>query len=134
MTTKEYLRRPYDLSKAIKREKKQYDSIDNLIKGTTIVISGLPHSATPNPHRFESMMAKALDLDMEIQRLEVAFSNAVVEVTDAINSINNPACEDVLRLRYLDFMDWTSIARKLDYSVDWVFRLHRKGLNLIKMQ
>ena len=134
MTTKEYMSRPFVLSNAIKKDKRQYDSIDNLIKGTSVVISGLPHSATPDPHRFESMMAKALDLDMEIQKLEEEFSNAVVEVTDAINSINNPACEEVLRSRYLDFKDWTTIARDLDYSVDWVFRLHRKGLSLVIME
>lgn len=132
MTTREYMSRPFKLSKDIRKYKDLYDSIYNLIEGTSIIISGLPHSATPDPHRFESMMAKALDYEMEIQRLEEAFNKAVVEVTDAICSINNPTCEEVLRHRYLDFMDWTTIARKLDYSLDWVFRLHRKGLSLIR--
>ena len=32
---------------------------------------------------------------------------------------------------HLEFKDWTTIARDLEYLKDWVFRLHRKGLNLV---
>ena len=78
-------------------------------------------------------MAQSLDLELEIQKLTDNLGKATVEVTLAINSINNPSCEEVLTARYLNFKDWTTIARELDYCKDWVFRLHRKGLSLVRI-
>ena len=39
--------------------------------------------------------------------------------------------EDLENLATNVFKDWTTIARELDYCKDWVYRLHRKGLDLI---
>ena len=106
-------------------------SLKNIITGTTAPISGIPKAASPDVHRFESTMARILDLETEINELENEQDNAVNEVTSAITSINSPACEEVLTARYLEFKDWTTIARELNYCKDWVFRLHRKGLHLV---
>ena len=132
MTVKEFMNRPFELNRLISVRKNQLLGIRNLISGTTAVISGLPRSDSPDPHRLESLMAKAVDLENEIGGLTENLGTAISEVTSAINAINNPACEEVLTARYLCFKDWTTIARELDYCKDWVYRLHRKGLNLIK--
>lgn len=133
MTVKEFMNRPFELNRLISVRKNQLLSIRNLICGTTAVISGLPRSDSPDPHRLESMMAKAVDLENEIGGLTENLGTAISEVTSAINAINNPACEEVLTARYLCFKDWATIARELDYCKDWVYRLHRKGLNLIRL-
>ena len=131
MTVREYMNRPFDLTRLIKIRTRQLQSVNNLINGTSVAISGLPRSESPDTHRLESLMAKALDLELEITKLTEDLGKATSEVTTSINSINNPACEEVLTARYLGFKDWTTIARELDYSKDWVYRLHRKGLDLV---
>ena len=133
MTVREYMNRPFDLNRLIRIRTNQLQSVKNLINGTSVVISDLPRSESPDPHRLESLMAKALDLELEITKLSDDLGKATAEVTTAINSINNPACEEVLTARYLGFKDWTTIAKELDYCKDWVFRLHRKGLNLVRL-
>ena len=133
MNAKEYLNRPFEINRLIRIRSNQLQSVNNIIKGTSAVISDLPRSDSPDPHRLESLMAKALDLEIEITKLTEEMGKAIAEVTSAINSINNPACEEVLTARYLCFEDWTTIARKLDYCKDWVYRLHRRGLNLIRI-
>ena len=131
MTTKEYMNRPFEITRQIRIRTNQLQGLNNLIKGTSSVIDGIPRSDSPDVHRLESLMAKAVDLEMEIRRLTEELGKAVEEVTNAINSINDAACEEVLTARYLCFEDWITIARKLDYCRDWVFRLHRKGLGLV---
>ena len=132
MTVREYMNRPFELNRLIRVRTSQLQGIRNLITGTSVALNGQSHSDSPDPHRFEGLMAKAVDLENEISKLTDALAKAVSDVSEAINSINDPACEEVLTARYLCFEDWTTIARKLDYSRDWVFRLHRKGLALIK--
>lgn len=134
MTAREYMNRPFVITRQIRIKTSQLLGIDNLIKGTSFVIDGIPRSDSPDIHRLESLMAKAVDLEMEISKLTDELGKAIEEVTTAINSIGNPACEEVLTARYLCFEDWTTIARKLDYCKDWVFRLHRKGLGLIRLK
>lgn len=131
MTVREYMNRPFELKRLIRVRTNQLQGIRNLINGTTVALSGQTHSDSPDPHRLEGLMAKAVDLETEISRLTEDLVKATGEVTSAINSINNPSCEEVLNARYLSFKDWTTIARELGYSRDWVFRLHRKGLSLV---
>ncbi|MBO4394630.1 MAG: hypothetical protein J5800_09840 [Spirochaetales bacterium] len=134
MTVKEFMNRPYELTKLIKRRTDQLQNVNSLIHGTSQIISAVPRSDSPDAHRLESLMARAVDLEMEITKATEDLGTATAEVTSAINAINNASCEEVLSARYLGFKDWTTIARELDYCKDWVFRLHRKGLNLIRLQ
>ena len=133
MTVREYMNRPFELKRLIERRNHLLQSLKNIVAGTSAPITGIPKAASPDVHRFESTMARILDLETEIKELEKEQDKAVSEVTRAITSINNPACEEVLTARYLEFKDWTTIARELDYCRDWVFRLHRKGLNLVRI-
>ena len=132
MTVRDYMNRPFELKRLIERRKHLLQSLKNIVTGTSAPISGIPKAASPDVHRFESTMARILDIETEIKELEKEQDKAINEVTSAITFINNPACEEVLTARYLEFKDWTTIARELDYCKDWVFRLHRKGLNLIR--
>ena len=62
----------------------------------------------------------------------LGFHISRTDFTDYFRSLmDNPECEEVLTARYLEFKDWTTIARELNYCKDWVFRLHRKGLHLV---
>lgn len=133
MTVREFMNRPFDLKRLIDRRTRLLQSLRNIITGTTTPITGIPKAPSPDAHRFESTMARILDLESEIKEFEDEKDKAVVEVTDAITSINNPTCEDVHRARYLEFKDWMTIARELNYCEDWEFRLHRKGLKLIRI-
>ncbi len=126
------MNRPFEITRLIKARRHQLESINSFLIGASSPISRTPKSPSPDVHRFESMIAKALDIEMEIRSAEIELDRAVVEVTDAIRSVNNPSYEDVLTARYLEFKDWTTIARELGYCKDWVYRLHRKGMNLIK--
>lgn len=130
MTAREFLSRPFELNRELRIKTHQLESVNNIIHGTSITLSNIPSSH--DAHRLESLMAKALDLEIEIEKITTEFTQAVKEVSDAINAINNQACEEVLILRYLGFRDWTTIARDLNYSKDWLYRLHRKGLDLVK--
>ncbi len=128
------MNRPFEITRLIKARRHQLESINSFLIGASSPISRTPKAPSPDVHRFESMIAKALDIEMEIKSAEADLDRAVVEVTDAIRSVNNPSYEDVLTARYLEFKDWTTIARDISCSRDWVYHLHRKGMDLIRIR
>lgn len=133
MTVREYMDRPFDYKNKIERCTHLLQSLRNIVTGTSTPITGIPRASSPDNHKFEATMARILDLETELKELEKEQDKAVAEVTSVIKSINNPSCEDVLTARYLEFKDWTTIASELHYCKDWVFRLHKKGLNLVRI-
>ena len=133
MTVREYMDRPFDYKNKIERCTHLLQSLRNIVTGTSTPITGIPRASSPDNHKFEATMARILDIETEIKELEKEQDKAVAEVTSVIKSINNPSCEDVLTARYLEFKDWTTIARELNYSRDWVYHLNGKGLSLIRI-
>jgi len=50
-------------------------------------------------------------------------------ISETIERMNDPVCESLLRLRYLNAMSWERVAECMDYSyVHIVHRLHPKAL------
>lgn len=133
MTVKEYLNRPFELNRKIKIKTRQLEGIRALLESNHSVLSDMPKMPSPDPHRVEGLMAQALDLELELEKDNRQLGIVLNEVCRTINAINNASCEEVLTARYVCFKDWVAIAQELDYSKDWIFRLHKKGLNLIKL-
>ena len=133
MTAKEFMNRPFELNRIIRTKTRQLESLRSITTSVSLAMSGMPHSPSPDPHRTEALMVRVISLEQEIADATQQLDKAIAEVTQAIKAINNPTCEDVLTARYLCFEDWVSIAAERNFSRDWVMRLHRKGLNLVKI-
>ncbi len=54
------------------------------------------------------------------------------DIAEAIRGIDSMECGTLLEMRYLTFLSWDQIAAQLDYSVDYIYHLHRKALSLVK--
>ena len=55
------------------------------------------------------------------------------DIMKKIKKIDNPDYQAVLELRYICNKPWEEIAELLGYSVNNVFRLHRKALDCIEL-
>ena len=55
------------------------------------------------------------------------------EIAEAIRSVNSMECETLLEMRYITFLGWDQIAAQLNYSQDYIYHLHRKALELVRV-
>ena len=62
-------------------------------------------------------IGELIDLKEEIQ-----------QVIEAVPSIEHWL---ILELRYLCFRSWEEIAVKMNYSIDYVYKVHRKALEMV---
>ena len=128
MTAKEYLSQGYRLDQRIKSKMEQISNLNDLATKATVAMSGMPHS----PNRGSSTMANAVEkiidleneINAEIERLVILKQNII----DTIQSVENMEYQTLLEKRYLCFQKWEQIAIDMDYSIDNVFKVHKKAL------
>jgi len=54
-----------------------------------------------------------------------------VELIERISQIEDERIRKVLSMRYLHGLDWETIAEQMFFSVRWVMKLHRRGVEAL---
>ncbi len=131
MKAKEYLSQAYRLDQRINSKIEQVASLNDLATKATSTISGMPH----NPSRAISTMANAvdkiIDLQTEINQDIDKLVDLKHEIVRSIKAVGNTEYQTLLEKRYLCFMQWEQIAVDMNYSIDNVFKLHKKALDCV---
>lgn len=133
MTAKEYLNRARELNYKIKL---LYNRIDEL-KALEASVPGCNFDAVvvDKTRDLEAPFVKYIYKRMETEELVKKEEARLIEVTNEIAStiseVESPTHQQLLRLRYLDFMTWNDIASEMGYSLDNVYKLHRQSLKKI---
>ena len=132
MTKKEYLSRAFILNKKIRRKEVR---IDNL-RASIGVVSVKPDEAHVKsvPHSpFESDLVFVIDLEKDVEKMKKELEAIKKEIWRSIHTIGDDKLESVLELRYIAFKEWNEIADEMWYSVDYIFRLHREAVDVMRM-
>ena len=82
---------------------------------------------------FESQVIKAVDLEAEIAEDIKKLCELQIEISNTIDAVEDVNCSLVLSKRYLLMKDWDKIAEEMSYSKKHIHRLHKKGLEMIKI-
>ncbi len=131
MTAKEYLGQAYRLDQRINSKLEQVASLNELATKCTWALTGMPR----NPNRRTSTMAEAvakiIDLQTEINYDIDRLIDLKREMVKLIKSVDNTECQTLLELRYLCFKTWEQIAVDMGYTIDNVYRIHRKALSVV---
>lgn len=131
MTAKEYLSQAYRLDQRINSKLEQVQSLNALATKCTATLTGMPR----NPNRATSAMAdavgKIIDLQAEINSDIDRLVDLKREIVTTIKSIGSPEYQTLLEKRYLCFLSWEQIAVDMNYSIDNVFKAHRKALSFV---
>lgn len=131
MTAKEYLGQAYRLDQRINSKLEQVASLNDLATKCTWALTGMPR----NPNRRISTMAEAvakiIDLQTEINYDIDRLIDLKREMVMLIKSVDNTECQTLLELRYLCFKTWEQIAVDMGYTIDNVYRIHRKALSVV---
>ena len=129
---KEYLGQAYRIDQRINSKIEQVSALNNMATKATSTISDMPGSATRNIHRMEDVIVKIIDLQNEINADIDELVDFKAEVMSVIKSIDNLEYQTLLELRYLCFRPWEQIAIELGYSINNVFKMHRKAIELLE--
>ncbi len=135
MTAKEYLSQVYRLDHKIylmQLEVEEYRRLAESIPGQDFTKERVDH--TPSYEApFVKWIIKALDKEAEIKKKmeELAVLKAKVMVT--IDEVENDNLRMVLKLRYINSMQFPDIAEKMYASVATVYRWHKEGLATVKI-
>ena len=131
MTAKDYLGQAYRLDQRINSKAEQVASLNSLAAKCTAALTGMPR----NPNRATSTMVdaveKIIDLQAEINCDIDKLVDLKHEIVSVIKAIDDAEYQTLLEKRYLCFMSWEQIAVDMNYSIDNVFKAHRKALSFV---
>lgn len=121
-------RRMYYLSKRIEFCKEQSLLIPGPIYGDDKVQSE-PSGKAP----FEKWVLKQLDFEMELEKLEKEYESLSVKTTELLeDTIKSEKTLLVLMYREILFLPYIEVAKKVNLSLSYVYKLHHEGMEEIK--
>lgn len=133
MTARQYLGQAYRLDQRIKSKLIQLsllrDNAMNITANLKEVTVQTPHDNTKMENTILKIMQQEKEINDEVDRLIVLKS----EIRRAIGKVPNVEYQLLLELRYLCFQSWEEIAVEMDYSIDYVFKVHRKALEMVEI-
>lgn len=81
----------------------------------------------------ERPIEKVIAMEGDINAAIDALIDLRREIQGAIDKVPDENLQLLLTYRYIDGLTWERIAEKMDYSRQWVFRLHGKALQKIEL-
>lgn len=133
MTARQYLGQAYRLDQRINSKLTQLSHLRNNALNITANLKEITVQTSHDNMKMENTILKIMQQEREINDEIDKLVDLKTEVRMVINRVSNIECRLLLELRYLCFRSWEEIAVEMDYSIDYVFKVHRKALELVKV-
>lgn len=135
MTAKQYLRQAYKLNELINSDLAELEQLRVLSRSVSSPnLSGMPSSGSRNT---EPAFVRAIEKIIELEKVIAAeidrFVDLKKEIRQVINQVPDNNQKLVLKLRYIQFLKWESVAAEMDLSLKQVHRIHNEGLKSVKL-
>lgn len=134
MNVKEYLGQAYRIDQRINSKIEQVSSLHCLATKANSTLTDMPGSPNRNIHRMEDVIVKIIDLEDEINHDIDELVDLKAAIMGIIKGIDNPEYQTLLELRYMCYKPWEQIAVEMGYSINNVFKMHRKAVNEINLK
>ena len=121
----------WELKSEMEDLKMRLSEICDALKHLTPTLDGLPKSKTVED-RIGRLITAKLDMEEKLQEMQSEMARSAAEITAEIAMSPLKHTErEILRRRYVDLLNWASIARELKYSEMNCYTLHRQALKKI---
>ncbi|HAK44196.1 MAG TPA: hypothetical protein DCM59_17765 [Clostridium sp.] len=128
-TAKEYLSQLYRLDNLINIKQLELESLKSISTSISVNNDCERVQTSIKQDKIGEIIAKIIDLNNEI-------NNDIDKLVDfkkeIMNLIDKVPCDDlryILYLRYFQFKTWEKIAVDMNYSYQWVHKLHSRALS-----
>lgn len=126
---KYYLNQVYRIEKMLKMLEREYNQKVKEIDNISISNSEIKLNSVSS--KVENKVIELLALENDIKECKIKKEVAIDEISKVIDKVDDETLKKLLKLRYLEFRKWDSIAEILNYSEQHTHRLHNKALKII---
>ena len=128
MKVPEVIRRPKDLRKEMERKQTRIDTLRKIAQQLTAPLQEVKVKSSPDPARFQALLAEAADEEQELKKLEEERVQAVTEAVLAFSALPDERMIRIMELRYLEERSWEEIAEEMYMSESRMFKLHKAAV------
>ena len=128
ITAKEYLNQVRNLETKMKILKEEIDTLRELVVSTGAVQQEERVMSSGAQDRMAETICKINEKEEEWNQFMREFALTRAEVIISIQRLNNSDYEQILYKRYCQGKKWEEIALDMNYSYQWVCKLHGKTL------
>ena len=128
MKVPEVIRRPKDLRKEMERKQTRIDTLRRFAQQLTAPLREVKVKSSPDPARFQALLAEAADEEQELKKLEEEQVQAVTEAVLAFSALPDERMIRIMELRYLEERSWEEIAEDMWISESRMFKLHKAAV------
>ncbi len=131
MTKKEYLMQVYKMDRRIRILQ---GKVEKLRAGLEYHSPSLDSGGGGgNPDKMPDTISKIMEYEQHASQLQAAYVDKYIEIDRVIHTVEDTTLREVLERRYLLYQKWEQIAQEMHRDLRWVYRLHGKALNCIKV-
>lgn len=128
MTAKEYLNQVRNLESKMKILKEEIDTLREMVVSTGAIQQGERVLSSGTQDKMTETICKINEKECEWNNLMREFALARANVIINIQKLNNPEYEQILYKRYCQSKKWEEIALEMNYTYQWVCKLHGRAL------
>lgn len=132
MTAKEYLKQAFHIDRRIKDKLERISSMHDLATKATSVITGMPGSATHDPHSMQEVIAKIIDDEKVVSADIDKLVDLKRDISHTIEQVSDENEKMLLEQRYLNFKSWERLAEDMNFSLRWVHIMHGRALKSVE--
>ena len=129
MNAKEYFGQVKCLQNRIKRKEKELREFRSSADGLTGAGNiGIAKTVSPTHFKTETTACHIITLEEEIKEIKKELDELQEEMRIKIQKIEDPDARDIMTKRYLEFKQWKTIRKEMNWCDSNCFRLHREVL------
>lgn len=128
MTAKEYLMQVRNLESKMKILKEEIDTLREMVVSTGAIQQGERVLSSGTQDKMAETICKINEKECEWNDLMREFALARANVIINIQKLNNPEYKQILYKRYCQSKKWEEIALEMNYTYQWVCKLHGRAL------
>lgn len=135
MKAKTYLKQAYKLNEKIKDKQERLLSMKELSDciGATDYSKDKVQTSPKGDAPFVNQVMKINELEEELNQDILNLCELKIEISKAIDAVEDVNCSLVLSKKYILMKTWEQIAEDMNYSVSQVQRIHERALLIFKV-
>jgi len=123
----EYLGRVRDAERNVERMKERMLNMRMLLTDTSVHLTDMPHSDSPDLQKHETIYAAIDELEREIKKSEKEADDIRAEIGLTVCKLSDPLSQRALIYHYLQGMSWREAAEQMKFSQTQVYRFRDAG-------
>ena len=122
-----YLSRVRDAERHVERLRERAANLRMLLTDTSVHLTDMPHSNSPDPQKYEAIYAAIDELEREIKESEKKADDIRAEIGLTVCRLSDPLSQRALIYHYLQGMSWREAAAQMNFSQTQIYRFRDAG-------